>query len=138
LPYAGQVLRYKASLRFYGKYLVFQGLIFHEVATFTRVRIANNQECNAEQHPTWRDWVIEPYELAQPYQKTERLWRTLIAGVSHPHKEGALAYYEESFSFFKRIYIDDSRYQSMDWKQAQAQVSKDGAIEVEVKSAANS
>lgn len=148
LPYVGQVLPYKAggmstvgsiaSLRFYGKYLVLQGLIVEEVATFTRVRIANNQKCNAEQHTTWRDWVIEADELAQPYQKTERLWRTLIAGVSHPHKEGAPACYEEYFSFFKRIYIDDSRYQSMDWKQAQAQVSKDGAIEAEVKTAANS
>jgi hypothetical protein len=148
LPHAGQVLPYKAggmstvgsiaSPRFYGKYLVLQGFIFDEVATFTRVRIANNQECNAEQHTTWRDWVIEADELAQPYQKTERLWRTLIAGVSHPHKEGAPACYEEYFRFFKRAYIDDSRYRSMDWKQAQAQVSKDGAIEAEVKAAANS
>jgi hypothetical protein len=148
LPHAGQVLQYKAggtttvgslaSLHFYGKYLVLQGLIVDKVATFTRVRVAKNQECNVEQHTDWRDWVIEARELAQPYHRTGRLWRTLIAGVAHPHKEGAPACYEEYFSSFKRVYIDDSRHRGMDWKQAQARVSKDGAIEDSVKAAANS
>jgi hypothetical protein len=148
LPHPGQVLRYKAggtatvgssaSLHFHGKYLVLQGLIVDEVAAFTRVRVAKNQECNAEQHTAWRDWIIEARELAQPYQKTERLWRTLIAGVGHPRKEEAPACYEEYFSSFEKVYIDDSRHQGMDWKQAQARVAKDGAIEDDVKAAANS
>ena len=148
LPHPGQVLRYTAgrattvgsfeSLRFLEKYLVLQGVIIEEVAAFTRVRVGANQEHNSEHHAAWWDWVIEACELAQTYQRTERLWRTLIAGLAHPHKELAPNHYEQYFGSFKQVYVDDFRHRGMDWKQAQARVSKDEAIDDDIKAAANS
>jgi len=122
-------------IRFHDGCLIARGVIIDTIDIFGHVRVGSHQEKREEIHKTWNEWIRQAISLVAAHQglycgvKAARsFWRTLIADSTHTTKEPAPTHYEKYFQSFKEIYIDDTQYHDLDWKQAQALVVNDTRI----------